>query len=109
MLTGESQLQLNNHALTVVDSGQLVKMEMPKVEMGNNTGTAEELWEGLGGEDKEDVDEGNKNEDKGTEADLVDKDKENVDEGKNKGEEEVDKGENEGKDGEEDLVSNTVS
>ena len=28
-------------------------METPKVEMGDNTGAAEESWEGLGGEDKE--------------------------------------------------------
>ena len=86
-------------------------MEMPKVEMGNNTRTAEESWEGLGDEDREGKGENEENADKGegTGADLVDKDKENVDEGKDEGKEDVDKGKNKGKDGEEDLVSDTVS
>ena len=41
---------------------------MPKVEMGDDTGTAEESWEGLGDEDKneEDVDKGK---DKGEDGD----------------------------------------
>ena len=70
MLTGESQLQLNNHALTVVNSGQPVEMKTPEVEMGDDTGTAKELWEGLGdkgedvgNEDKEGAGGGNENED----------------------------------------------
>ena len=42
-------------------------MEVPKIEMSNDTGTGEELWEGLEVEDK------GKGEDKGknTETDLV--------------------------------------
>ena len=55
-------------------------METPEVEMGNDTGTAEESWEGLGGEDKEGA-----------------------------GEENEDKDESEGEDGEEDLVHATFS
>ena len=35
-----------------VVSSQLGEIEMPKVEMGNNTGTSKESWEGLGVEDK---------------------------------------------------------
>ena len=43
--------------MTVV-SGQPVKIETPKVEMGNDTGASEELWEGLGAEDKENANKG---------------------------------------------------
>ena len=39
-------------------------METPEVEIGNDTGAVEESWEGLGDEDKEGVDERNKDEDK---------------------------------------------
>ena len=48
----------------------MVKMEMPEVEMGDNTGAGEELWEGLGVEDKEGMDEG-KGKDEKTGEDLV--------------------------------------
>ena len=56
-----------------------MEIETPKVEMGDDTGTAKESWEGLGGEDKE-----------GT------------------GKENEDEDESEGKDGEEDLVSDSL-
>ena len=36
---------------------------MPEVGMGNDTGATKELWEGLGGEDKEGAGEENKDED----------------------------------------------
>ena len=42
---------------------------MPKVEMGNNTRTTKESWEGLGDEDEEGMDK--ENEDKDGEEDLV--------------------------------------
>ena len=48
--------------MTVVSSCP-VKMEIPKVEMGDNTGTGEELWEGLGVE--------NEGKNKKTRKDLV--------------------------------------
>ena len=56
-----------------VTSSYLVKMEMPKVEMGNDTGAAEESWEGLGAEDEEGMDEENvdKGKDKNVGEDLV--------------------------------------
>ena len=44
-------------------------METPEVEMGDNTGAAEESWEGLGDEDKEGMDKENK--DKNGKEDLV--------------------------------------
>ena len=60
-------------------------METPEVEMGDNTGAAEESWEGLGAEDKEDEDE--------------DEDKEGAGEGNE------DEDESEDEDSREDLVS----
>ena len=53
---------LNSYLLTTVISSCLIKMEMPKVEMGNDMGIGEKLWEGLGVEDK--------SEDKGKNARL---------------------------------------
>ena len=64
-------------------------MEMSKVEMGNDTGTAEESWEGLG----------DKGEDEG--EDVGDEDKEGVG-GRN---EDKDKSEGKGEDTGGDLVS----
>ena len=72
-------------------------METPEVEMGDDTGTAEESWEGLG-------DEG---EDEG--EDVDDEDKEGAGEGNKDEDEDMDEGGNEGEGGEEDLVSDTVS
>ena len=52
-------------------------MEMPEVEMGNNTVGAKESWEGLGAEDEEGADKENENKDEsegegeGTGEDLV--------------------------------------
>ena len=47
---------------------------MSKVEMGDDTRTAKELWEGLGDDDEEGEGEDEENADKGkgTGADLVD-------------------------------------
>ena len=50
---------------------------MPKVKMGNDTGAAEESWEGLGAENREGADKENEDKDesegegKDTRADLV--------------------------------------
>ena len=44
---------------------------MPEVEMGNNTRAVEEAWEGLGAEDKEGMDEENKDKDKSKGKNIV--------------------------------------
>ena len=47
------QFWLNDYSLTIVVSGRPVEMETPEVEMGDDTGTAKESWEGLGDEEED--------------------------------------------------------